>query len=146
MRGIFSHGLLVLAAFQAVLICGQAALSHVPAREWMLGVIWEDPALLTLSTHMGRLDTIGERTRDCANVAGMTRREPCLEPDSGETGRLSLIVLDESAYSDILVQVNAAPTGSLMFGAGINADAGLVGSTVLSPTPPSQATRGTQDR
>ncbi|MFO0964053.1 MAG: BamA/TamA family outer membrane protein [Gemmataceae bacterium] len=53
--------------------------------------------------------------------------------DIGPETRPSLTVLEtDSEYKDILVQVKETPTGSLMFGAGINSDAGFVGSVVLN--------------
>src|SRR5205807_3896136 len=38
----------------------------------------------------------------------------------------------DSEYKDILVRVKETMTGSLMFGASVNSDAGLVGSIVLN--------------
>jgi len=47
--------------------------------------------------------------------------------------RPTLTVLDtDSDYKDILVQVKETTTGSLLFGAGFNSNAGLVGSIVLN--------------
>src|SRR5262249_43322311 len=39
---------------------------------------------------------------------------------------------DDSEFKDILVQVQETRTGSLMFGVGVNSDAGLTGSVVLN--------------
>lgn len=47
--------------------------------------------------------------------------------------RPTLTVLDsDSEYKDVLVQVKETTTGSLLFGAGVNSDNGLVGSIVLN--------------
>src|SRR5262249_49590239 len=43
--------------------------------------------------------------------------------------------LEESGYRGILIEVQEAPTGSLLFGMGINSDNGLFGS-VISPEEP----------
>jgi outer membrane protein assembly complex protein YaeT len=39
---------------------------------------------------------------------------------------------DDNEFKDILVEVKEEPTGSLMFGVGVNSDAGLIGSIVLN--------------
>lgn len=53
------------------------------------------------------------------------------DPEKGV--RPTLTVLDnDSGFKDVLVTVQEAPTGSLMFGAGVNSNAGLVGSIVLN--------------
>ena len=54
-----------------------------------------------------------------------------LDPDKGIRPTLTVLETD-SPYKDVLVQVQEQPTGSLMFGAGINSNAGLVGSIVLN--------------
>jgi outer membrane protein assembly complex protein YaeT len=55
---------------------------------------------------------------------------------NGETGvRPTVTVLDndsDCSIKDILVQIKETHTGSLMFGIGVNSDAGLVGSIVLN--------------
>jgi outer membrane protein insertion porin family len=55
---------------------------------------------------------------------------------NAETGvRPTVTVLDpegDSAVKDILVNVQEEPTGSLIFGVGVNSDAGLTGSIVLN--------------
>lgn len=56
-----------------------------------------------------------------------------LDPENGI--RPTVSVLDpegDSEYKDILVQVQETQTGSLLFGAGFNSNAGLVGSIVLN--------------
>ena len=53
------------------------------------------------------------------------------DPEKGIRPTLAVLETD-SPYKDILVQVQEQPTGSLMFGAGINSNAGLVGSIVLN--------------
>ena len=48
---------------------------------------------------------------------------------------VSVTVLEgdgDSQFKDILVQVKETHTGSLMFGVGVNSDAGVVGSVVLN--------------
>ncbi len=55
---------------------------------------------------------------------------------NGETGvRPTVTVMDpdsDSEFKDILVSVQEARTGSLLFGVGVNSDAGLTGSIVLN--------------
>jgi outer membrane protein assembly complex protein YaeT len=55
---------------------------------------------------------------------------------NGETGvRPTVTVIDpdsDNPYKDVLVQVQEAPTGSLLLGVGVNSDAGLSGSIVLN--------------
>src|SRR5438132_13896565 len=49
--------------------------------------------------------------------------------------RPTVTVIDpesDSIYKDILVSVQEARTGSLLFGVGVNSDAGLTGSIVLN--------------
>src|SRR5205085_4213833 len=49
--------------------------------------------------------------------------------------RPTVTVLDpdtDSEYKDVLVQVQETQTGSLLFGVGVNSDAGLTGSIVLN--------------
>jgi outer membrane protein assembly factor BamA len=56
-----------------------------------------------------------------------------MDPENGI--RPTLTVLDQegdSEFKDVLVQVQETQTGSLLFGAGFNSDAGLVGSIVLN--------------
>ncbi|HEV3078975.1 MAG TPA: POTRA domain-containing protein, partial [Gemmataceae bacterium] len=55
------------------------------------------------------------------------------EPQNGV--RPTVQVLDpeiDSPYKDVLVNVDEMPTGSLMFGVGVNSDAGLTGSIALN--------------
>jgi outer membrane protein insertion porin family len=55
---------------------------------------------------------------------------------NGQTGvRPTVSVIDpdsDTDFKDILVQVQEEPTGSLIFGVGVNSDAGLIGSIVLN--------------
>jgi outer membrane protein assembly complex protein YaeT len=55
---------------------------------------------------------------------------------NGETGvRPTIEVLDregDAAYKDLLIRVEETKTGSLLFGVGVNSDAGLSGSVVLN--------------
>jgi outer membrane protein assembly complex protein YaeT len=54
-------------------------------------------------------------------------------PATGVRPTLSIIDPDiDSPYKDVLVQVQEMPTGSLMFGVGVNSDAGLVGTVALN--------------
>jgi outer membrane protein insertion porin family len=55
-----------------------------------------------------------------------------VNPEMGIRPTISVIEDTDSEYKDILVQVKETHTGSLMFGAGINSDAGIVGSIVLN--------------
>jgi len=54
-----------------------------------------------------------------------------VDPDKGVRPTLTVLESDNE-YKNILVGVQEQPTGSLMFGAGINSNAGLVGSIVLN--------------
>lgn len=57
------------------------------------------------------------------------------ENDPAKGIRPTVTVLDpdsDTEFKDILVQVQEAPTGSLMFGLGVNSDAGFTGSIVLN--------------
>jgi hypothetical protein len=54
-----------------------------------------------------------------------------LRPALPEVDPGMVAALDD-IYSDVLVQVQEAPTGSLQFGVGVNSDAGLTGSLVLN--------------
>lgn len=53
------------------------------------------------------------------------------DPEKGIRPTLTVLEND-SGFHDVLVTVQEAPTGSLMFGAGVNSNAGLVGSIVLN--------------
>lgn len=56
-----------------------------------------------------------------------------MNPDQGVRPTVSVIDPDSpSEYKDVLVQVQETTTGSLLFGVGVNSDAGLVGSVVLN--------------
>jgi outer membrane protein assembly complex protein YaeT len=54
-----------------------------------------------------------------------------LNPELGIRPTVTVLEDTDSEFKDILVQVKETHTGSLLFGAGINSDAGLVGSVVL---------------
>jgi outer membrane protein assembly complex protein YaeT len=55
------------------------------------------------------------------------------ETDAEKGQRPTVTVLDsDNEYHNVLVQVQETHTGSLMFGIGVNSDAGLVGSVVLN--------------
>jgi outer membrane protein insertion porin family len=54
-------------------------------------------------------------------------------PQTGVRPTVSIIDPDsDTEFKDILVQVQETPTGSLIFGVGVNSDAGLTGSIVLN--------------
>src|SRR5262249_26433861 len=56
-----------------------------------------------------------------------------VNPEQGVRPTVTVIDNDnDSTIKDILVQVKETHTGSLMFGIGVNSDAGLVGSVVLN--------------
>jgi outer membrane protein assembly factor BamA len=55
-----------------------------------------------------------------------------VNPEQGIRPTVTVIDKDDSDIKDILVQVKETHTGSLMFGIGVNSDAGLVGSVVLN--------------
>jgi outer membrane protein assembly complex protein YaeT len=56
-----------------------------------------------------------------------------MDPEKGVRPTVQVLEPDsESTIKDILVQVKETHTGSLMFGVGVNSDAGLVGSIVLN--------------
>jgi outer membrane protein insertion porin family len=55
------------------------------------------------------------------------------DPQSGAKPTVTVLDPDtDSPFKDILVQVQEQRTGSLMFGVGVNSDAGLIGSIVLN--------------
>jgi outer membrane protein insertion porin family len=56
-----------------------------------------------------------------------------MNPATGIRPTVSVIDPDsDTLYKDLLVQVQETPTGSLMFGVGVNSDAGLTGSIALN--------------
>jgi outer membrane protein assembly complex protein YaeT len=55
-----------------------------------------------------------------------------INPELGIRPTISVLEDTDSEYKDVLVQVKETHTGSLLFGAGINSDAGVVGSIVLN--------------
>jgi outer membrane protein assembly complex protein YaeT len=61
-------------------------------------------------------------------------RSNLFETDAEKGTRPTVSVLEDgdSEFKNILVQVNETHTGSLLFGVGVNSDAGLVGSIVLN--------------
>jgi outer membrane protein assembly factor BamA len=63
------------------------------------------------------------------------KRLNIFENDPEKGGPPTIRVLDNdngSEFKDVVVQVKETPTGSLMFGLGVNSDAGLVGSIILN--------------
>jgi outer membrane protein insertion porin family len=57
------------------------------------------------------------------------------ESDPSKGGRPTVQVLEpetDSPFKDVLVNVQEMPTGSLMFGVGVNSDAGLTGTVALN--------------
>jgi outer membrane protein insertion porin family len=79
----------------------------------------------------GQILSYPELRRAEANLAKMNIFE-----NNPETGvRPTVSVIDDNAdaeFKDILVQVQETRTGSLLFGVGVNSDAGLTGSIVLN--------------
>jgi outer membrane protein insertion porin family len=55
-----------------------------------------------------------------------------INPELGIRPTITVLDDTDSEFKDILVQVKETHTGSLLFGAGVNSDAGLVGSIVLN--------------
>jgi outer membrane protein assembly factor BamA len=53
-------------------------------------------------------------------------------PESGVRPTVTVIEDTDSVFKDVIVNVKETHTGSIMFGAGINSDAGLVGSVVIN--------------
>ena len=53
-------------------------------------------------------------------------------PESGTRPTITVVEDSESVFKDVIVNVKETHTGSIMFGAGINSDAGLVGSIVVN--------------
>ena len=53
-------------------------------------------------------------------------------PETGARPTVTVIEDSDSVFKDIIVNVKETHTGSIMFGAGINSDAGLVGSIVVN--------------
>jgi outer membrane protein assembly factor BamA len=55
------------------------------------------------------------------------------DPDKGGPPTIEVLENDTgSEFKDVVVRVKETPTGSLLFGLGVNSDAGLVGSIVLN--------------
>ena len=55
-----------------------------------------------------------------------------VNPEGGVRPTINILEDSDSIFKDVIVNVKETHTGSLMFGAGINSDAGLVGSIVLN--------------
>jgi outer membrane protein insertion porin family len=53
-------------------------------------------------------------------------------PETGVRPTITVVEDGDSVFKDVVVNVKETQTGSLMFGAGINSDAGLIGSVVLN--------------
>ncbi len=53
-------------------------------------------------------------------------------PETGSRPTITVIEDTDSVFKDVLINVKETQTGSLMFGAGINSDAGLIGSVVIN--------------
>jgi outer membrane protein assembly complex protein YaeT len=65
--------------------------------------------------------------------ANLNRLGIFTDPQTGAKPTVSVIDPDvDSPFKDILVQVQEQRTGSLLFGVGVNSDAGLTGSVVLN--------------
>ncbi len=54
-----------------------------------------------------------------------------INPELGIRPTIDIVADTDSEYKDLLVNVKETHTGSLLFGAGVNSDAGIVGSIVL---------------
>jgi outer membrane protein assembly complex protein YaeT len=54
------------------------------------------------------------------------------KPDLGIKPTVTVLDRDDSEFKDVLIQVHEDQTGSLMFGLGVNSDAGFNGSIVLN--------------
>ncbi len=53
-------------------------------------------------------------------------------PETGSRPTITVVEDGDSLWKDLIVNVKETQTGSLMFGAGVNSDAGLVGSVVIN--------------
>lgn len=53
-------------------------------------------------------------------------------PETGVRPTITVIEDTDSVFKDVVINVKETQTGSLMFGAGVNSDAGLVGSVVIN--------------
>lgn len=81
------------------------------------GQVLNYPALREAERNLARLN-IFEASQDGSVRPSVTVLDNPIDPDN--------------PYKDILVSVQEASTGSLMFGVGVNSDAGLTGSIVLN--------------
>jgi outer membrane protein insertion porin family len=79
----------------------------------------------------GQILTYPELKTAEANLARLS----IFESDPSKGGRPTVQVLEpesDSPFKDILVNVQEMPTGSLIFGVGVNSDAGLTGTVALN--------------
>lgn len=53
-------------------------------------------------------------------------------PETGTRPNITVVEDTDSVFKDVIINVKETHTGSLMFGAGVNSDAGLIGSVVLN--------------
>jgi hypothetical protein len=67
-----------------------------------------------------------------ANLAAVGSEHVPWIPRMGPRPTIVIIEDGDSPYRDVVINVKETQTGSLMFGAGVNSDAGLVGSVVLN--------------
>lgn len=91
----------------------------------------QDVILNQLEIFPGQILSYPDLRRSEANLARLNIFE--MNPESGV--RPTVTVLDpdsDSPVKDILVTVQETATGSLLFGLGVNSDAGLIGSIVLN--------------
>jgi hypothetical protein len=75
--------------------------------------------------------------------------DPAKSPTlASQPGNRSIVVVEDtdSVFKDVISNVRETHTGSIMFGAGVNADAGLVGSVIINvPLSDSSRSRTQQD-
>jgi outer membrane protein assembly factor BamA len=55
-----------------------------------------------------------------------------MDPEKGGPPKLEVIDNPNSEFKDVMIRVQETPTGSLLFGVGVNSDAGVTGSVVLN--------------
>jgi outer membrane protein insertion porin family len=107
-----------------------------PARVGYIYVVGDDVTkqnviLRQVELYPGQILTYPDLKQSEANLARLGIFEN--KPAEGVHPTVTVINPDDDTlFKDILVEVKEQPTGSLMFGIGVNSDAGLVGSVVLN--------------
>jgi outer membrane protein insertion porin family len=109
---------------------------HPPARVGEIIIVGNDKTrqsriLSQIPLYPGDILSYPELRRAEANLARLNIFE--VNPETGVRPTVSVIdEASDTAFKNILVQVQETRTGSLIFGVGVNSDAGLQGSIVLN--------------